>query len=490
MTAFLVLLLVACTSGKGGDDTASTDSTDTTGESGETGESGIDTADSGDEVDLAPTAMLSTGIGTVMTVSWTTTAPGTGVVEFGPTVAYGASSTDDGALRTDHSVLVAGMKPDTDVHWRVRSIVDGVTHLSADQVIRSGPGTDGLPPMATGTVVPGAFHSGFRLVPISIVPNPLVIIDDTGTVVWWTFAERGLTIDQAAMDWDGLHVLYMVSDTTRTEDRSALLRVSLDHPEEVTSIPLPRGHHSFVQLPDGHIVYYASDPRADGDQTVVGDAIIEVDADGSNPRTLFDTWDRWVPNPVVIEERSTVFYPGAKDWTHANSLQYDILTDTLICSFHNIDTVMKLELDGTVDWVLGATSASPETDFVFTGTGDAFYDQHNPQLLSNGHLLLFDNGPECTDGSCYSEVTEYTLDQANGTFSEFWNFEWDQSLFAMLEGDVQRYDDNGATSINWGAAGVLSEVTQDGEIVWEFRLGITAYFAFGQKYTTLGGPIQ
>ena len=72
------------------------------------------------------------------------------------------------------------------------------------------------------------------------------------------------------------------------------------------------------------------------------------------------------------------------DWTHGNSLRYDPVTDTLLCSFHNIDAIMKMQMDGTVDWVLAGSAASPEADYTYAGEGDPFYDQHNAHLLPDG----------------------------------------------------------------------------------------------------------
>ena len=175
------------------------------------------------------------------------------------------------------------------------------------------------------------------------------------------------------------------------------------------------------------------------------------------------------------------------DWTHGNSLRYDPVTDTLLCSFHNIDAIMKMQMDGTVDWVLAGSAASPEADYTYAGEGDPFYDQHNAHLLPDGQLLLFDNGPYGLPPDYYSEVSQYALDANSHTYSETWNFDWDQAVATPLEGDVSRFADDGNTLVNWGASGAWMEVTPAGDIVWQITSKNGAFFAFGQHYPSLGG---
>lgn len=472
----LLLLAAGCQNPDDGKDTS--------------GDTGGDTGNEDVVVDLTPTAVQSPDISTVLTVRWTTPAEGTRVVEYGTDTRYGSQSTDDGSTATDHTVMVAGLPTQSDVHWRVRSVIDGVTHVSADQVVTTEVRDQDLPDLELGDVVEGAYHKGLRLMPITGSPNPIVLVDDTGDIVWWTYADEGYTVSQAWLDVDGTHVLYMVADDTRKTDKGAVIRVPLDHPQEQESIRLTMGHHSFFQLPNGHLVYFAADIRPVEDQNVVGDAIIEVDADGANPRTIFNTWDRWTPDLALVKERDSHFYRQGMDWTHGNSLRYNAADESIVASFHNLDTVLKVKLDGTVDWVIGATEYSPESTYTFTGEDSAFSDQHNAHELANGNVLMLDNGPYCSDVDCYSEATEYALDDTNGTFTEVWNYEWTRDNVVFLMGDVQRFEDDGNTLINWGAKGELMEVTQSGEVVWDLYSALGAVFAFGNQYETVGGVVR
>jgi chitodextrinase len=70
---------------------------------------------------------------TSATVSWTTDAPSTSQVFYGPTGSYGSSTTLNQTLSTAHSVVISGLNPDTLYYFQVRSSDNsGVTNASED----------------------------------------------------------------------------------------------------------------------------------------------------------------------------------------------------------------------------------------------------------------------------------------------------------------------------------------------------------------------
>jgi hypothetical protein len=67
-------------------------------------------------------AVASSGLtATGATITWTTDEPGDSQVEYGPTTAYGASSTINPSLLTSHSVPITGLTASTLYHYRVKS---------------------------------------------------------------------------------------------------------------------------------------------------------------------------------------------------------------------------------------------------------------------------------------------------------------------------------------------------------------------------------
>jgi phosphodiesterase/alkaline phosphatase D-like protein len=68
----------------------------------------------------------------VATVTWATDEPADSQVEYGPTTAYGSSTTIDPNLVTAHSVQLTGLMPETLYHYRVKS-KDGAGNLATSQ---------------------------------------------------------------------------------------------------------------------------------------------------------------------------------------------------------------------------------------------------------------------------------------------------------------------------------------------------------------------
>lgn len=96
--------------------------------------------------------------------------------------------------------------------------------------------------------------------------------------------------------------------------------------------------------------------------------------------------------------------------------------------------------------------------------------QHQPTMLANGNILLFDNGRgnEPGEDRDYSRVIE--IDPLEGTI--VWEYKTDppRDFFSPVGSGQQRLP-NGNTLIcamNWSETGRIFEVTTDGEIVWEF----------------------
>ncbi len=87
--------------------------------------------------------------------------------------------------------------------------------------------------------------------------------------------------------------------------------------------------------------------------------------------------------------------------------------------------------------------------------------QHQPTLLKNGNVLIFDNGR----AKKYSRVIE--LDPI--TKKIVWEYKANppEKFYSPIRGGCQRLP-NGNTLITDDPKGRAFEVTKDGEIVWEF----------------------
>jgi hypothetical protein len=97
--------------------------------------------------------------------------------------------------------------------------------------------------------------------------------------------------------------------------------------------------------------------------------------------------------------------------------------------------------------------------------------QHAPYILSNGHMLLFDNGPHRLDESFpFSRILE--IDPT--TKNTVWKYQEaiPSNFFSPRISNAQRLP-NGNKLINEGWFGRFFEVTAEGDVVWEY---VNPYF--------------
>ena len=221
--------------------------------------------------------------------------------------------------------------------------------------------------------------------------------------------------------------------------------------------------HEFDITPDGNFIWLQTDIRdryQDSTLTclprcqLLGQSIVEVTQDGQlvNEIHLLDFYERsdFVMDDMLIKG-DTMLY----DVTHANSVQYN--ADGYLVSVRHTNEVIEFDFDGSVLW----RSRDYTIDSVFS-------HQHDAQILSNGNLLLFDNGNGVRD---YSRAVEYQIDHDNKTMNVVW--EYSNGHYAPNRGSVQRLS-NGHHIINFVDYGIVEIDTDGNEIM---RIAMPEHFA-------------
>lgn len=213
------------------------------------------------------------------------------------------------------------------------------------------------------------------------------------------------------------------------------------------------------------------------DSVVAGHTIFSIDASG-NAKPVFVSRDHFTTADWINPETLV------QDYDHPNSI--DIDTDGgLIVSWRNFDEVSKIDPStGQFVWRLGGR----HSDFTFVNDPfHGFSGQHFARLLPNGNLLLYDDGNGHVPQE--SRAAEYRLDLAAHTATLVWQYRHQPAIYTPFVGSVQRLP-NGNTVVGFGNAGVVTEVTSAGNVVWEGQLtvdgssGILAYRLL--KVATLG----
>jgi len=166
-----------------------------------------------------------------------------------------------------------------------------------------------------------------------------------------------------------------------------------------------------------------------------------------------------LPMPIPFATRQpdgTLVPRGPADWAHTNTVECLPATPlgardprfragNVLLSFRSLDTIAVVD---------------PEKDAVVWAYGPGTLDgQHQPTMLADGHILVFDNGTvrgHSIVRELVPETGEIVWEYANGS-----------AFFSPFRSGNQRLA-NGNTLICECDAGHLFEVTADKEIVWDF----------------------
>jgi len=139
------------------------------------------------------------------------------------------------------------------------------------------------------------------------------------------------------------------------------------------------------------------------------------------------------------------------EWTHGNSIEELKNGDILTCFRYPSQVIIIDKITGEIKWKWGK--------------GEVFHP-HNPTMLKNGNILLFDNGVHRHDSYLdYSRCIEVNP-KTN-------KIEWEYKgtppteFYSSVAGSCQRLQ-NGNTLVCETTKGRIFEVTQEKEIVWEY----------------------
>ena len=230
-------------------------------------------------------------------------------------------------------------------------------------------------------------------------------------------------------------------------------------------------HHEILELPSGNfmaLTHTFQEVDYEGVPTLTsGDGIVEFTPDGEVvwEWDMFDHLDpQRITEPVGV---AFVTHPETGeltyDWTHANGIEYDPATDTLLVSIRHQDWIINVDHQtGDVLWRLGY-----EGDFVLdSGDENWFYHPHSPQWQPDGSMLLYDNGignPFIAADAYTSRAMRLELDTDAMTASIVW--EDDAEPFqASFAGDADLLPRSGRYIVTdssiFGMAGIYSRLRE------------------------------
>jgi len=393
-------------------------------------------------------------IPTVIDVSWTSQDPGPSWVAFGTSEDYTHITPvrDDGS--DEHAFHLVGLPPDTDVHLKAfTELADGTIASSWDRVITSGSLVPILRPGEVTVHDPDAVRDGVMLISqVGEEMGSLQIIDRSGNVLWFLPTGQGYSAPGFAPYGDGGSYAFNRLNQDHSIDDGEIYVVDLGgviaQQEAVSGI-----HHTFGVHPDEGIASFSTEIRdVPTYGNVAGDRLIALDADGEQA-VLFDAWSE-----LVVEqgdEWNSGFFPGAYDWTHMNGATWHPDRNSWVVSLNGPEDV--IEVDGDSGEVLDLFSLD---DARYEPPTAAITDPHGPDWTLDGDLLLFGGNDVESWCSAY-DVSE------DGVLEETWTHGRGEGLWGLALGEARQLTD-GNVLCNFGTAGVVREITPEGQVAWEY----------------------
>ena len=282
-------------------------------------------------------------------------------------------------------------------------------------------------------------------------------------------------------------------------------------------------HHDIEPLPNGNVLIIAWESKTKGEAISEGrdpnrlksnniwpDHIIEVQPTGFSGGNIVWEWHVWdhliqdydptKENYGVVEDHPELidlnFGNNNADWNHINAVDYNEEFDQILLSAHNFNEIWVIDHSTTTQEAAGhiGGNSGKGGDLLYRWgnprayrAGDAsdqqFFGQHGANWIAEGcpgegNILVFNNG----QGRRYSSVDEivppvdnngdyeYIPGQAYGPDKPIWVYtaENPRDLYSTTLSNPQRLP-NGNTLICSANQGLLLEVTQEKEVVWEYQ---------------------
>ena len=425
------------------------------------GDAGVDTGEPSLELDGLSVVQNPTN-GLSFYVSWTTDVPATTRLD----VECGDerwSRGQDSALVTSHEVFIAGFWAGATCTLTASSTtIDAAVGVAEHTLEVEGAGFP-LPEIDIVATRAAAMEPGWTLVDLTNIrlgqPPTIAMVDAEGRVRW---AHR-LTGNAST---NGNEVQAHPDGILTGGSRSSRARfVTWDGRE--TWRGEFQSHHEGFLMPDGERFVHLEPRQACPDGIDPVAPVVMRDFETLDVLWRWQLCDHYTP-PVSFD-----------DWDHNNGIAFDADETFFVVSARHQNALFAVATD-TFEflWVLGY-GGRPEDGFngdFAMAEEDRFLEQHAPQILDNGNIVLFDNG-SCT--ACLEEVeADYTrgwsraieiaYDVDAGTAEVVWEFRPDEDIYAPIWGDADRLP-GGTTLVTFGRkpeVTVIIEADAEGEEIW------------------------
>jgi arylsulfate sulfotransferase len=391
------------------------------------------------------------------------------------------------ATRT-HVIPVVGMTAETlhTIRITLTDAAGNVNNAAARLEYTTPPLPADFPPLRAAIVNESTMEPGFTVFPVA--PGIIVAVNGKGEVVWYYRGGPGI----GALSQTPRGTILFLEGTSAVEIDILGNRISRWYPTNSGSgrndIPLATNllHHEILELPGGNLLTLSHEvrpviafPSSETDAAapsapaaLVGDRIVEFTRSGRvvhewSLLNILDTQRIGYDSLAGFWDSTYRSSHGpTRDWTHANSVSYDVRDDSFVVSLRSLDAVVKVNrADGKLVWIFGTPDGwnAPWDAKLLRGPEATRwpYHQHAAAMTSRGTLLLFDNGnyqarpfsPKQLPAESYSRAVEYAIDATGRLTSEVWSYggPGDELFFSGTLGGAEMLATTGNVLVTDGA---------------------------------------
>lgn len=386
-------------------------------------------------------------------------------------VIKAAAVSKDGLWQT---IVMCNIIPKTNYSYRIITVENNVKRIGKTYAFQS----HALPiwlqdqfkySCNSPELLPADFKDGFMLLNKREMPGVAYIVDHAGRLRWYHVIENtGLKVTHFTKENTILSILGTNEDPTSYG--SEILEINLLGD---TILHLKKGqgdfvntiHHEILKNDKGQLVTIIEDKKiydlsavgGNKKDTVSSDGIIVMDSHGKKiwQWSVFDVQDP-LKDPYILKNK--------KDWTHANSLNYD-KDNNYIISFYNTGQIWKVDAQtGKVIWKFGksGTIAMP-ADCDFT-------QSHAVHINPFGNLMFFDNGVE----KLQSQVFAIKLDEKNNTSTTDLHIKLPAEIYNARMGSAYMINDSSILCC-CSKRHITVLVNRRGEVIWTLDTAVPPY---------------
>jgi hypothetical protein len=262
---------------------------------------------------------------------------------------------------------------------------------------------------------------------------------------------------------------------------SSNLRLLNIQTETTEILPIRSGHHDVEYNPitDTFLtVYFTQYGEYLGDPLLFDD-IYEYDCAGNE--VWF--WNSSLHIPFDESLFSNESFFERFQWTHANTIFWDVEEHAIYYNARHLDTFYKIDYpSGDIIWAAGKLGDFQMFDRHGNEKESLFYHGHAVEPIGPNQFILFDNDYFNTtrenpvDSPGISRMLEVVIDEESMTMNETWSWAAPAEYFCEVWGDADLLP-NGNRLGTFGVPAYITEVDPKGDIVWELAVeqGIMDY---------------